>query len=58
MNHLTHPQALRRSRSVSRTYRDPFDSSTRPKAVASQNSTLPCAITYFPVLLLLSSGDV
>ena len=31
-----------------------FGSSTRPMSVASQNLTLPCAITTFPVLLLLS----
>ena len=32
---------------------------TRPREVASQNSTLPCATTSFPVSLLLSSpGDV
>ena len=32
---------------------------TRPMGVASQNSTLPSAITNFPVSLLLSSpGDV
>ena len=38
---------------------DSFDSSTRPMGVASQNSTLPCAITTFPVSLPLSSpGDV
>ena len=36
-----------------------FGSSTRPMAVASQNSTLPSAIIRFPVSLLLSSpGDV
>ena len=30
---------------------------TRPMGVASQNSTLPFAITSFPVSLLLFSGD-
>ena len=54
-NHTTHLQALRRSRSVSRPYKDLFGSSTRPMGVASQNSTLPSAITSFPVSLLLSS---
>ena len=44
-NHVAHLQALRRSRSVSRPYKDYFDSSTRSKDVASQNSTLlPCAM--------------
>ena len=58
-NHVTHLQALRRSRSVSRPSKDLFDSSTRSKGVASQNSTLPCAITTSPVSLPLSSpGDV
>ena len=57
-NDATHLQALRRSRSVSRPYKDSFDSSTRSKGVASQNSTLPYAIISFPVSLLLSSpGD-
>ena len=59
--HATHPhaQALRRSRSVSRLYKYSFDSSARPMGVASQDSTLPCAITTFPVSLPLSSpGDV
>ena len=38
---------------------DSFGSSARPKGVASQTSTLPCAITTFPVSLPLSSpGDV
>ena len=52
--------ALRRwSRSVSRPYKDTYDSSARPMGVASQNSTLPCAIPTFPVSLPLSSpGDV
>ena len=53
--------ALRRSRSVSRPYKDSFDSSARPGqwGVASQNSTLPCATTTFPISLPLSSpGDV
>ena len=52
--------ALRRwSRSVSRPYKDSYDSSARPMGVASQNSTLPCAIATFPVPLPLSSpGDV
>ena len=59
LNHASHLQALRRSRSVSRPYKDTFGSSTRPMGVASQNSTLPFAITGFPVSLLLSSpGDV
>ena len=54
--HATHLQALRRSRLVSRPYKDTFGSSTRPMDVASQNSTLlPSAITSFPVSLLLSS---
>ena len=58
-NHAMHLQVLRRSRSVSRLYMDIFGSSTRPMGVASQNSTLPSAITSFPVSLLLSSpGDV
>ena len=38
-----------------------YDSSARPMGVASQNSTLPCAIETFPVSLPLSSpspGDV
>ena len=57
--HATHLQALRRSRSVSRPYKDIFGSSTTPMGVASQNSTLPSAITSFPVSLLFSSpGDV
>ena len=53
-------EALRRSRSVSRPYKDTFDSSARPMGVTSQNSSLPCAITTFPVLLplLSSSGDI
>ena len=49
-NHASHLQALRRSRSVSRPYNDTFGSSTRPMGamgVASQNSTLPFAITSF-----------
>ena len=51
--------ALRRSRSVSPPYKDSLDSSARPMGVTSQNSTLPCAITSFPVSLPLSSpGDV
>ena len=59
LNHATHLQALRRSWSVSRPYKDTFGSSTRPMGVVSQNSTLPSAITSFPVSLLLSStGDV
>ena len=60
-----HVQALRKSasrrwsRSVSRPYKDSYDSSARPMGVASQNSTLPCAIATFPVSLPLSSpGDV
>ena len=59
-NHATHLQALRRSRSVLRPCKDSFDSSTRLKGVALQNSTLlPCAITNSPVsLLLCSPGDV
>ena len=40
-------------------YKDSYDSSARPMGVASQNSTLPCAIGTFPVSLPLSSpGDV
>ena len=59
INHATHLQALRRSGPVSRPYKDIFGSSTRPVGVASQNSTLPSAITSFPVLSPLSSfGDV
>ena len=52
--------ALRRwSRSVSRPYKDSYDSSARPMGVASQNYTLPCAIATFPASLPLSSpGDV
>ena len=58
-DHATHLQALCKSRSVSRPYRDSFGSSTRSKDVGSRNVTLPCAITRFPVSLLLSSpGDV
>ena len=58
-NHATHLQALRRSRSVSRPYKNTFGSSTRPMGVASENSTLPSAVTSFPVSLLFSSpGDV
>ena len=58
-NHAMRLQALRRSRSVSHPYKDSFDSSTRSKGIASQNSTLPCAITSFLVSLLISSpGDV
>ena len=58
-HHATHLQALHRSRSVSRPYTDIFGSSTRPMDVASQDSTLPSAITSFLVSLLLSSpGDV
>ena len=58
-NNLTHRQALRRSLSASLPYKDSFDSSTRSKGVASQNSTLLGAITSFPVSLLPSSpGDV
>ena len=58
-NHVTHLQALRRSRSALRPYKDSFDSSTRFKGIASQNSTLSCAITTFPVSLLpFSLGDV
>ena len=57
--HASHLQALRRSRSVSRPYKDTFGSSTRPMGLASQNSTLLFAITSFPVSLLLPSpGDV
>ena len=58
-NHASHLQVLRRSRSVSRPYKDTFGSSTRPMGVASQNSTLPSAVPSFPVSLLLSfPGDV
>ena len=66
-NHAAYPhvQALRKSalrrwsRSVSHPYKDSYDSSARPMGVASQNSTLPCAIATFPVSLpLSSSGDV
>ena len=47
------------SRSVSRPYKDSYDSSARPMDVASQNSTLPCAIATFPVSLPFSPpGDV
>ena len=48
--------------SVSRPYKDSFDSSSRPTSVASQNSTHPCAITTFPqsrclcLLLVISSS--
>ena len=42
--------SLRRwSRSVSHPYKDSYDSSARPMGVASQNSTLPCAIATFLV---------
>ena len=56
----TRRSALRRlSRSVSRPYKDSYESSARPMGVASLNSTLPCAIATFPVSLPLSSpGDV
>ena len=37
--------------SVSHPYKDSYDSSARPMGVASQNSTLPCAIATFPVSL-------
>ena len=59
-NHATHLQVLLRPRPVSRPYKDSSNASTRLKGVASQNSTLPCAITNFPVssLLLSSPGDV
>ena len=58
-SYATNLQALRRSRSVSRPYMDSFGSSTGSKGVASPNSTLPCAITSFPVSLLLSPpGEV
>ena len=53
--------ALRRwSRSVSRPYKNSYDSSARPMGVASQNSTLPCAFANFPAvsLPLSSPGDV
>ena len=43
--------------SVPRPYKDSFDSSTSPMSTASQNSTLLCAITTFPVSLPLFSGD-
>ena len=65
--HATHPHvealrksALRRwSRSVSHPFKESYDSSARPMGVASQNSTLPCAIAIFPISLPLSSlGDV
>ena len=36
-------------------YKDSFDSSARPMGVASQNSTLPCAMTTFQISLPLSS---
>ena len=48
INNVTYLQALRRSRSVSRPYKDLFGSSTRPVGGASQNSTLPSSITSFP----------
>ena len=51
-NHATNLQALRKSRSVLRPYMDFFDSSTRSKSVASQNSTLPFAGASFSVSLL------
>ena len=61
-SHATHLHNIwvpRRSRSVSRPYKDDFDSSARPMGVASQNSTLLCAITTVPISLPLSSpGDV
>ena len=38
---------------------DSFDSSARPMGVASHNSTLPCAITTFPVSIPLAfPGDI
>ena len=47
------------SRSVSRPYKDSYDSSPRPMGAASQYSTLPCSVATFPVSLPLSSpGDV
>ena len=56
--YVTHLQALRRSRSISHPYKDSLDSSTRSKGAASPSSTLPCAITSFPVSFLPSSpGD-
>ena len=66
-NHATHlhvyalrKSALRRwSRSVSHPYKDSYDSSARPMGIASQSSTLPCAIATFPISLPLSPpGDV
>ena len=69
-NHAAHPhvQALRKSasrrwsRSVSRPYKDSYDSSARSMGVASQNSTLPCAIQLSQSrclsLLLAMSGRV
>ena len=57
--HISRRYASRQSRSVSHPYKDSYDSSARPMGVASQNSTLPCAIATFPVSLPLSSpGDV
>ena len=35
---------------------DSLDSSTRSKGVASQNSTLPCAILSFPVSVGMGGG--
>ena len=56
---VTHLMALSWSRSVPRPFKDPFDSSTRSKGVASQKIyTLSFAITRVPVSLLLSAGDV
>ena len=60
-NHATHLHAPRRngSRSVSRLHKDSFDLSTGPIGVASEDSTLLCAMTTSPVYLpLSSSGDV
>ena len=55
-NHVTHLHALRRSRSISRLYKDSLDSSTRPKDVAWQNSTLLCAVISRVYLLFPPRG--
>ena len=47
--------ALRRSRSVSRPYKDSYDSSARPMGVASQNSTLPCDSNFLSLVASMGS---
>ena len=62
-NHATHASTCLGATQVSvvaRPYKDSFDSSARPMGVASQHSTLPCAISTFEsrclsLLLAMSS---